>query len=662
MKKTLLISLAAASLLASEPIMLDGITVESASLGDVAVEEIKSADTAEVLAKKVPSITLVRRSGIANDIILRGQKRDNINVIIDGGKVYGACPNRMDPPTSHVITGNIGNITVIEGPYDVEHAGTLSGLVFVETVKPQKGILGDLNLGAGSFGYQKLSGTLTGGNDTVRALISASGERSGQYTDGDGNTFADQIDNAIGAGQAAAGNAFRDDERDREAYRKKSLMAKLFIDITDSQELRLGYTANRSDGVLYPNTPMDARYDNSDLYNLQYIIKKLGSLSKELKAEYYYSYVDHPMWTKWRKASLSMGTVTNHLTSTVQGAALKNTTALTDSTDLIIGIDGSLRNWDGEYDRDGTVMGPSIDDADTRNTAVFAELKKRYDNAAVTLGVRYDDTEITSGNDALGDNSYQSIGANIFADYQVMPVLGFFGGIGSASRVPDARELYFQQSGNVIGTPDLDQTTNYEVDLGMKNSYDAFTLKSRVFYSRLQDYIYFNSGKTTNKFENVDATIYGLELSGSWYISETLYADFGTAWQHGTKDDALEGQSNTNLADIPPLKGSVALNWNYGGDNLATVEVVGADEWKTIDDQNGEQLIPAWAILNLKINHSFNKHLSLIAGVDNLFDKAYAVSNTYKDLTLLSIDPNADVMLMNEPGRNVYANLNLHFK
>lgn len=662
MKKLLLISLAAASLIAAEEVVLEGLTIESTALSDVRTDEIKSADAAEALAKQMPSITLVRRSGIANDIILRGQKRDNINVIVDDAKVYGACPNRMDPPTSHVITSNIDSIRVIEGPYDVEHAGTLSGLVDIETAKPEKGFHGDLNAGAGSFGYRKLSGTVTGGNDTVRVLVGASGERSDQYRDGDGNTFADQIDNAVTAGQAAAGNAFLPSERDRAAYSKKSLMAKLFVDVTDNQELRLGYTANRSDGVLYPNSAMDARYDNSDLYNAQYIIKRLGAWSKELKAEYYYSYVDHPMWTAWRKAS-AMGVMTNHLTSTIQGGTLKNTAALTDTLDFTLGLDGSLRNWDGSYDLNGVYKGASINNADTRNAALFAELEQRYAQAAVKIGLRYDDTKITSGDPTLQDNGYNSLGANIFTDYQLSPTLGLFGGVGTASRVPDARELYFQKSGKTIGTPNLKQTTNYEADLGMQNSYDAFNMRTRVFYSRLKDYIYFDGSSTVtqNKFTNIDATIYGFELSGSWNTGETTYVDFGAAWQRGTKDKALPGQTNTNLADIPPLKGNVAFNWNYKGDDTFTAEVVAANAWTEYDGDNGEQELGAWSILNLKLDHSITPNIGLILGVDNFFNETYAVSNTYKDLTLLSANPTGDVMLMNEPGRYFYGNLRYTF-
>ena len=51
----------------------------------------------EALFKQSPSVSLVRRSGVANDIIVRGQKKDNINVTIDGVKVYGACPEQNGP-------------------------------------------------------------------------------------------------------------------------------------------------------------------------------------------------------------------------------------------------------------------------------------------------------------------------------------------------------------------------------------------------------------------------------------------------------------------------------------------------------------------------------------------------------------------------------------
>ena len=68
----------------------------------------------------------------------------------------------------------------------------------------------------------------------------------------------------------------------------------------------------------------------------------------------------------------------------------------------------------------------------------------------------------------------------------------------------------------------------------------------------------------------------------------------------------------------------------------------------------------AYTVLNLKATKMFGKSFELALGVDNVFDKTYALSNTYKDLTLVACGDD-DVMLLNEPGRYVYANVKYKF-
>ena len=102
MKKTIYLSLVTViSLQATEQLadinITEQIPINTKVVKNVSGEEVKSADLADALSRKVPSVSLIRRSGIANDITLRGQKRDNINVTIDGAKICGACVNRMDP-------------------------------------------------------------------------------------------------------------------------------------------------------------------------------------------------------------------------------------------------------------------------------------------------------------------------------------------------------------------------------------------------------------------------------------------------------------------------------------------------------------------------------------------------------------------------------------
>jgi len=686
MHKIITLSLILSSVLMSDEVVLETLSIEGTVISDVAQNEIKSGDVAETLSLKVPSISLVRRSGIANDIILRGLKKDNINILVDGSKTYGACPNRMDPPTSHVLSNNIDAITVIEGPYDVENFGTLGGAVIITTKKPKEAFEGEMNLNVGSFGYNKASLTLSGGNDYVRLLISGSGELSNQYRDGDGNTFAEQLENAIPSSKYNTKDDFRLQEqyRDMDAYKKTTFMSKLYVDITDNQELVFSYTQNRSSDVLYPSSKMDALVDDSDIFNLEYNIKHLSKYSKLLSFQYYDSAVDHPMSTKYRMASVQSptnpmgGVVTSALTSRMQGAKVINTLDIVSDVEMDVGVDASKRNWDGTYFKNGVTMKNmdgsdkrSIHDVDTQNSALFTKFSKKYSEVDVALGLRYDMTKITPSSSDQQSNRYNALSANIFTTYKVEKNLSFFGGIGKSSRVPDARELYFKGSmGNTVGTDNLNQVTNYQDDLGMENRYSNFTIKTKVFYSMLEDYIVYNSSKTTtvmgnqvahNAYDNVDATLYGMDVVGAYYFTDEVNIDFGAAYQRGQKNNALSGQTGTNLAEIPPLKGNIALSYNYHDDSMAHIETIGAASWDSYDAENGEQELPSWAIVNLKVQHSFSKLVELSVGANNIFDKTYAVSNTYNDLILLGDSTSTEQLLMNEPGRYLYTNLKIKF-
>lgn len=80
MKKIISLSLIATAILgANETTTLKDINVvekaNSELIKDISNEELKSADLADALMKNSPNISIVRRNGIANDIILRGQKR-----------------------------------------------------------------------------------------------------------------------------------------------------------------------------------------------------------------------------------------------------------------------------------------------------------------------------------------------------------------------------------------------------------------------------------------------------------------------------------------------------------------------------------------------------------------------------------------------------------
>jgi len=659
MKKTIILSLFTISALYASEVTLAPINVESTTLTDVAQDVKTSADVADTLSQDVPGVDMSRRSGIANDILIRGQTRDNISVEVDGTKVYGACPNRMDPPISHVLASQIKTIEVIEGPYDVTNYGTMAGGVKITTKKPSKKPKAEINIGFGAFNYKKFGATVTGGNDIVRLLFTASRESSDQYRDGHGHTLAEQVNDS----NAPKGNKYQTKYEDMQAYTKKSIMAKAFVTTTKNQELRLSTTANRSDNILYANTPMDAISDDSNIYSVAYNIKNISDNYKNINLEYYYSDVDHPMSTEYRNAAAmsAKNNKTNHMKTTMQGIKLKNKFQLQEYK-LLLGAEGSRRTWKGEYINNVSdkFLGKSIDNALTTDTALFATIEKKYDALNVKIGTRYDHSKVQDDNAMHQSNSYDALNANIFTTYALSSENKIFAGFGEASRVPDGRELYFMKKGNTIGTPDLKQTTNNEFDAGFQTNNDYFDLKIKAFYSKLTNYIYINADKTANAFENIDATIYGAELSGTYYINDDTTLDIGAAYKRGEKDKPLKGQTDKNLADMAPLRGKIALNYAYANHSLATIAVEGSDAWSRYDADNGEQAIAGWAVLNMKIKHAVNKKFDFTLGANNIFDVAYAKSNTYADLTLVSAG-STQKLLLNEPGRYIYTNLDFKF-
>lgn len=678
-KITMLSFVVATALNANEATTLNEITIVEKSnsklIKDINSEELKSADLAEALTKNSANISVVRRNGIANDIILRGQKKDNINILIDNAKIYGACPNRMDPPTSHVVTNNIKSVKIIEGPYDVENFGTLSGLVKVETKDPKEGFHGELNLNAGSFNYKKASATIEGGNDKVKALISASTEESKAYKDGNGDNFLEQ---QIKRGVPTA-TQYRDNNID--AFEKKSVLTKLQFNITDDQDLRLSYTANRSDGILYPAGPMDADYDDSDIYTLGYTIRDLGAFSKQLDLDYYYSKVDHPMSTKLRNfdknpnAMMRNQYMTNHLKTSVWGTTVKNSLEVADSL-VTVGLDTSVRNWRGQMHSTNIATGivtPSqynnrMYDTDTTNKAIFTKVEKSIGNLDIEAGIRYDNTDIDTQRPNVDDKKYNSLNGYIFTAYNFDEQSKVFAGIGKSSRVPDARELY-QLGSHTSGTeanaiaaatsnPNLDQTKNYEIDLGIEKTIGNFYIKPKVFYSVLKDYIY-NSTIATNQtqFQNIDAKIYGFDISGHYYFTDNFAFDYGVAYQRGKKDGDF---TDKDLAEIPPLKANLGLSYEYEKSKFKA-EVVAVDRWSKFDDSAKEQEIAGYAVTNLKYTQELFKHFELTLGVDNLFDKVYNSTNTYQDVNYVKTGTNQDQILFNDPGRYGYVNLKYSF-
>jgi iron complex outermembrane receptor protein len=303
-------------------------------------------------------------------------------------------------------------------------------------------------------------------------------------------------------------------------------------------------------------------------------------------------------------------------------------------------------------------MGISLTHTETKNSALFAKIEKSFGDFKIETGVRVDDTEITPDDATKHSNSYNALNANIITTYSLDKENKIFLGFGSSSRVPDARELY-PVVDNITGNQELKQTKNREVDLGYELKNNLMEFKVKTFYSMLDDYIYLkHTAPSAYTFENIDATVYGVEVSSSYFATDEITIDMSASYKKGKKENSAT-QPDKDLADIAPLRGNIALNYEYMNKSVATLEMQASDNWSDIDSNSGEQELSGWAIFNAKVKHAFTKNVDFTLGVNNMFDKTYVQSNSYVDLILLS--GGANTMLLNEPGRYIYTNLDFKF-
>ena len=121
---------------AAGTVLLDEIIIRGTSVPsneeNLTIREVRESPARDIgeAVQNIPGVTALRKGPIANDIVLRGLQRDNINVLMDGVRVHGGCPSRMDPPAFHFDFAEVEAIEIVKGPYDLRYAGGPGGLVF----------------------------------------------------------------------------------------------------------------------------------------------------------------------------------------------------------------------------------------------------------------------------------------------------------------------------------------------------------------------------------------------------------------------------------------------------------------------------------------------------------------------------------------------------
>lgn len=643
------------------------------------VRETPARDLGEALAAEA-NLAKVRKAGTASDVVLRGLKRDDIAVLVDGQQLHGACPSRMDPPSFHLDYAEVDRVEIRKGPFDVTHPGGLGGLVDVRTRSARRGLGTEVNLGAGSFGAWEGSGVVSYAGERADVLAGGAWKTGQPFASGDGRNFTLAVPATL-AGQPNGGR-YRDTRSGQTAYDVRSGWVKAGLAPASGQRLELSYTRQSADDVLYPYLLMDGLRDDTDRASAQYTLEELGPVARA-QALLYWNRVEHDMTDAERCSSAaSPVTCAGALPREYGMRTLARSSVLGGKLEAafegpgrplrwLAGADFYLRNWNNVTTRAmRTAPGipyaeeASIPDVTIADVGLYAQARHPFGPVWLTAGARLDLARARAAVDrtALYAQFHPEVGtsrqrtdllpgANLQADWEVAPGTSLFAGFGHAVRAPDQQERFFALTGMGgrpawVGNPDLRPVRNDELDLGVKHAAGGLLLKATAFHGWLGDYVTLapaTAGTATARtYRNVDARIFGGEASASVPLPFHLYAGASLAYTRGQR------ASGGSLAEIPPLKSALSLRYDREW-IFAEVEEVMAARQGQVDAALLEQPTGAWAITNVKLGID-RWGLRLFGGVRNLLDKTYTEHLSYQR------DPFASGIKVPEPGRTLYLN------
>ena len=497
--------------LSATPIQLNTVLVT----GEIDTDPILSVVKTDLIKKVVQpknvadlfndfnGFSLIKRGNYAIDPSFRAVQYEQLNVQFDGGtKSVHACPNRMDPTTTHVIPEEVDRIEVVKGPYTVRYGATFGGIINLVTQKPKysnNGFHGNLSSGYESNGNAFVSSLkLQQVNDTYDFTSNIGYRDFGNYKDGDGVEIPS-------------------------AFKSIDYGFRLGYNFSKNQRLQADWRQSFGRNVMHAGLPMDTDEDNSSILSLDYKLSDLKGFIKEVNAKAYYSYVDHIM-TNTRRPSFMMTEAISSINATTRGGKLELKMKPTTNWTIYSGVDAALIARDGARTRmvKRNMMGdllpePMIfndkvwQDAYVNDFGVFTEHKyKLNEKNLLTAGFRYD-LVVSEAQDLEADfktlypNLEQRTEHNLSGTVSLKHKLSknntlefaYGRGVRSANMI----ERYInhftvgQDRYEYVGNPNLKAEVNNQFEIGihgkkhLNTSLNAITYGLSTYYSIYENYI-----------------------------------------------------------------------------------------------------------------------------------------------------------------------------
>ncbi len=623
-------------------------------------QPVPASDGGDYL-KTIPGFALIRNGGTNGDPVLRGMFGSRLNILTNGGEMLGACPGRMDAPTSYISPETYDKLTVIKGPQSVLWGpGASAGTILFEREPEHFGELGtrvNASLLAGSNGrFDKTIDAAAGGPlGYVRVIGNTA--HSDDYKDGNGDTVPSRYDKWNGD---------------------------IALGWTPDADTLLELTAGKGDGeARSAGRGMDGSQYQRESLGLRFEKSNIGDVLDKIEAQVYYNYADHVMDNYTLRTPSGTGMMAGPMASNVDrrtlGARIKATWRWADYQ-LISGIDAQTNEHRKR-------MGMGIDtykeqnwskDADFHNYGAFGELTwYAAERDRVITGARLDRASAKDYRARLGSGMMSKPNPTLDQTRADTLPSGFvryehdladspttlYAGLGHVQRFPDYWELFSPSSGpagsvNAFEAIKPEKTT--QLDAGLQYKSEKTEAWASVYAGEIRDYILFDYSGGASRAQNINARVMGGELGAAYQLTSNWKADATLAYAWGK--NTTDGKA---LPQMPPLDTRMGLTYSEDAWSAGALWRVVAPQGRI--DRNAGNVVgkdfdksAGFGVFSLNGAYRINKNLKVSAGVDNLLDKNYSEHLNMAGNAGYGYPAN-DPTPINEPGRTLWTKVDVSF-